>query len=373
MGGNLPVQRHQFVSLGTIDGAPSGEFVEALPFTGVRGDEGVQIHGGPSLRLLTAQPDLDGLSRGYSAGVEPNAGALVSGEGVRLALSPAGVGSRTIASIIDVAIQAAVLFLLVLLDLALIGAADDAAAGAVLIVEAVLVIAGYPIVLEWSTRGRTVGKICLGLRVVRDDGGPIAFRHALTRGLASLVLEKPGLAWPLTTIAGLFTISLSRNDKRIGDMLAGTIVLDERATPQPLATPFAWVPVPLQPWVLSLDMHRLDDQLALRLRQFVSRAHAMTPAAQHAIGLDLLQRVLAVTSPPPPPGAPIPALLSSVLAERRRRALAASQPAPQYQRPAPRYQPAPQQTPWARPDAPLDQQNRPPAREPADSPFARPE
>ena len=113
------------------------------------------------------------------------------------------------------------------------------------------------------------------------------------RGLAGLVLEKPGLLAPLSTALGVLTISLSAREKRIGDMLAGTIVLDERSVPAPAPAP-AWVPPPLQQWVLALDLSGLDDQLALRLRQFVGRAYGMTPAAQQALGDELRRRLLAV-------------------------------------------------------------------------------
>jgi uncharacterized RDD family membrane protein YckC len=293
--------------------------------------------------------------------VEPNGPGLVSGEGVRLALAPAGVGSRVIAAALDAVIQAVALLLLVLIDAAIASGADSAALGAVIIVEAVLVLAGYPIIAEWSSRGRTVGKAALGLRVVRDDGGPIGFRQALVRGLAGLILEKPGLLAPLTTIAGLLTISSSAREKRIGDMMAGTVVLNERSAAHTQATLPGWVPVPLQPWVLSLDLHRLDDRLALSARQFVSRAHAMTPQAQVALGEDLRQRVLAVTAPPPPPNTPTPSLLVSVLAERRRRAQAAT---PQYVAAPPL--PAPPPVTYAPAHQP-----RPPAP-PPDSPFAPP-
>jgi uncharacterized RDD family membrane protein YckC len=258
--------------------------------------------------------------------VEPNP-ALISGEGVRLALRPAGIGSRTIAAAVDAALQLVALLILVLIDSAAAGAADPAALTALLITESVLVLAGYPIVMEWSTRGRTLGKIWLGLRVVRDDGGPIGFRHALVRGLAGLILEKPGLLFPLTTVAGLVTMSSSQREKRLGDMMAGTVVLNEHSAPQALATPPAWVPPALQPWVLSLDLHRLDDRLALAVRQFAGRAYAMTPAARHQLGETLRARVLAVTTPPPPPWVPTHDLLLVVLAERRRRATVAGAPA----------------------------------------------
>ena len=251
-------------------------------------------------------------------GVEPEAGSLVSGEGVRLTLSSAGVGSRTVAATVDAALQFAALVVLLLLT-QLIGTTDDAALAAIVVVEIVLVVAGYPITMEWLTRGRTVGKIVFGLRVVRDDGGPIGFRQALTRGLAGLILEKPGLLAPLSTALGVATISLSAREKRLGDMLAGTLVLNERSVPAPALSP-AWVPAPLQPWVLSLDLSRFDDALALSLRQFVGRAHGMTPVAQQTLGEDLRRRVLAVVSPPPPPFAATPDVLMGVLAERRRRA-----------------------------------------------------
>jgi uncharacterized RDD family membrane protein YckC len=296
--------------------------------------------------------------------VEPNGPSLVSGEGVRLALAPAGVGSRVVAAAIDVVAQSIALFVLILLDVALVGRADDAAIGAVVLVETVLVLAGYPILAEWMTHGRTIGKAALGLRVVRDDGGPIGFRQALVRGLAGLVLEKPGLIAPLTTLAGVITISSSAREKRIGDMMAGTVVLNERSAPQALAAVPGWVPVPLQQWVLSLDLHRLDDQLALSARQFVSRAHAMTPQAQATLGDELRRRVLAVTAPPPPPGTPTPALLISVLAERRRRAAGATPAAP----------PVPPQvrSAWPTTPPPPAAPTVPPARPPTDSPFAPP-
>jgi uncharacterized RDD family membrane protein YckC len=252
--------------------------------------------------------------------VEPTGPALVSGEGVRLALAPAGVGSRVIATTIDVALQLVAIILLVLVDVAFAGNADAAAVEAVLVVEVILVLAGYPIISEWLSRGRTLGKLALGLRVTRDDGGPIGFRHALVRGLCGFILEKPGLLFPLTTLAALITMSASSREKRIGDMLAGTVVLNEHSGPQALTPLPQWVPQPLQQWVMSLDMHRLDDRLALSARQFVARAHGMTYAAQVALGEDLRRRVLAVTSPPPPAGTPTPTLLVSVLAERRRRA-----------------------------------------------------
>jgi uncharacterized RDD family membrane protein YckC len=293
---------------------------------------------------------------------------LVSGEGVAYELSHAGVGSRTVAAAIDFAIQ---FVALVILLTASVNVQDTAAVAAVVIVELVLVLAGYPIVLEWLTRGRTVGKICMGLRVVRDDGGPIGFRQALVRGLAGLILEKPGLLAPLSTTVGFATMMFSSAEKRIGDMMAGTFVLDERsgAHHSTGARDF-YVPFELQPWAASLDLSRLDDRLALGVRQFVLRAREMTLAAQLSIGEQLRASVQAVIAPPPPAGAPTPAVLVAVLAERRRRTeLAAPRPAyppPGYPMP-PMVGPPPSGPPAQPPQPPQ------PARAPQpSSPFAPP-
>ena len=283
---------------------------------------------------------------------------LVSGEGVRLALAPAGVGTRVLAAVLDAVLEGLALIVLLLVDIPIAGNTDLAAFEALLVVEIVLVLAGYPIVMEWLSRGRTLGKLVFGLRVVRDDGGPVGFRHALVRGLAGLILEKPGLLFPLTTVAGLITMSSSAREKRMGDMLAGTVVLNERSAPQQQAPLPPWVPMHLQPWALSLDLHRFDDRLALSTRQFVVRAHEMTFEAQNAIGEELRRRVLAATAPPPPPHTATPALLMTVLAERRRRAMTA--PGSGWQAPPPA------------PPPPAPSTYLPPTPPAADGPFTAP-
>jgi uncharacterized RDD family membrane protein YckC len=269
---------------------------------------------------------------------------LVSGEGVALQLPRAGIGSRLVATLIDAAIQIGAAIVLIIVTSELVGGADAAAAAALIICEAVLIIAGYPILTEWLNHGRTVGKAAMGLRVVRDDGGPISFRQALVRGLADLVLEKPGLGFPLTTSAGLLTALFNERSKRLGDLMAGTFVIYERGGPQRSVTPqYFTVPYPLQPWAMALDLNRLDDHLALGVRQFVMRAHQMTPAAQHALGESLRAQLEAVIAPPPPPGTPTPLVLTTVLAERRRRADLRATTPPAYRPPGP--PPAPPRPP----------------------------
>ena len=120
---------------------------------------------------------------------------LVTGEAVVLDLRTAGVPSRILASVIDLFVQGVALFALLILVGAVASSGSAATTAGLMILVSVVVLLGYPVALETLMGGRTLGKLALGLRVVRDDGGPIRFRHAITRGLLGLFVEKPGVTW----------------------------------------------------------------------------------------------------------------------------------------------------------------------------------
>jgi uncharacterized RDD family membrane protein YckC len=254
---------------------------------------------------------------------------VVTGEAVALDLRAAGLPSRVLAGLLDAALVLVVLLTFGVLaeavSLNLSAAAGDALAVLVLVV----VLIAYPVTFETVLRGRTPGKAAMGLRVVRDDGGPIGFRHALVRGLTGAFLERPGISLFLVAVV---TSLLHPRDKRLGDVLAGTVVLRERVSVR--GGRVAQMPPALAGWAAGLDLSGLRDDLALSIRQFLARADELTPAARDDLGGRLVRAVIEVTTPPPPPGAPGPAVLAAVLAERRRREeqrLAR----PSYQAPAP--------------------------------------
>ncbi|MGB9378634.1 MAG: RDD family protein [Mycobacteriales bacterium] len=255
---------------------------------------------------------------------------VVTGEAVALELRLAKLPSRMLAALLDIVLQYGVLA--VALQLAgLILAGVDAALGAALfILIIVVVLIGYPVVMETLTRGRTLGKMALGIRVVREDGGPIGFRQALIRGLFSGLLEKPGLLFGFTMPLAVLTMLISTKGKRLGDFSAGTVVLQERV-PAQRSQYYASMPPPLAGWAANLDLTGLDDGLALSVRQFLSRLPQLDARARDALGERLTAEVAAATTPPPPQGTPGWAYLTAVLAERRRREegrIAARRPAP---------------------------------------------
>ena len=240
---------------------------------------------------------------------------VVTGEAVSLDLRLAAVPSRLLAGLLDALLQFGLLLTVGALAGAVGSGASTAAASALTILVIVTVLIGYPVAFEALLRGRTPGKAALGLRVVRDDGGPIGFRQAFVRGLVGAFVERFGITLFFGALASML---LNDRSKRIGDLLAGTVVLQERVTVRGGAV--AVMPQPLVGWAASLDLTGLPDDLALSVRQFLARERDLTPTAREDLGGRLVQAVLAVVTPPPPAGTPGWAVLPAVLAERRRRA-----------------------------------------------------
>jgi len=249
---------------------------------------------------------------------------LATGEAVEFDIRVARLGSRVPALLLDLVVQvilAVVLLLGLGLGLALVPGirVDGALLGAVVTVSLIAALIGYPVALETLTGGRTLGKLALGLRVVRDDGGPIGFRAALTRALVRVALELPGLVPPLTWLPSLWTMLADPRGRRVGDLAAGTMVIHERAPDPWGAVP--GMPPPLAGWAATLDLTGLDDGLALAVRHYLARNRRLREPVRTALGLSLAREVGACTTPAPPPGTPGWGYLAAVLAERNRRSM----------------------------------------------------
>ena len=157
---------------------------------------------------------------------------LVTGEAVPLEMRLAKVPSRALAITLDWALLALVGIPLAIAAESAFGA-DPALQATVVLVGFIALFVGVPVLVETLSRGRSLGKLVLGLRVVRDDGGPARFRHALTRGLAGVFVD-----FLLTFGAGAVICSLlNERGKRVGDVLAGTVVVRERAPAGSLPLP----------------------------------------------------------------------------------------------------------------------------------------
>jgi uncharacterized RDD family membrane protein YckC len=225
---------------------------------------------------------------------------------------------------------------------------DPALSGSVLIIFTVLTIIGYPVIFESATRGKTLGKMALGLRVVSDDGGPERFRQALFRGLASFIE-----IWMFFGGPAVICSLLSPTGKRLGDVFAGTVVISERG---PKLPPPPVMPPSLAWWASSLQLSGLGPEQAELARQFLSRASQLNPQTREQMAYRIAGEVVARISPPPPPGVPPQYVLAAVLAERHRRELERLRPQPVQPQspPPPSWGAAPAQ--WGPPPGPPMQQ-----------------
>ena len=239
---------------------------------------------------------------------------LVTGEAVALDIRVARLASRGCALLLDLVFQLMLLNIALYVVMMTTYVADEAWSVGLTILTVALVMVGYPCACETLSRGRTLGKLAVGLRVVSDDGGPVRFRQALVRALTGFV-EFFLLSGAPALLSSLF----NRHGKRLGDVFAGTLVIQERMPNSALHGPVAWMPAPLAEWGRTLEVSMLPDDLAMTARQYLARFWELRPDVRERLGRRIAAQVAAVVSPPPPPGVPPAVFISAVLAERRRR------------------------------------------------------
>ncbi|WP_104126161.1 RDD family protein [Cryobacterium sp. Y57] len=236
---------------------------------------------------------------------------LITGEAVALDVRPASVILRAAGSIIDtIAYLALYLLILLAFSLTVASSTDSALTQAISIAALVFAVLIVPVLVETLTHGRSLGKLAIGARIVRDDGGAISLRHAFIRALTG-VLEI------IMTLGGLAAITalLNGRSKRLGDLLAGTYSQHERVQrnneiPRPM-------PEALLPWSQTVDIARLPDQLARRVAQYLRQSSHLTPLTRERLGQSLAAEVTPFVSPLP--DAPAEFLLTGVAAVRRER------------------------------------------------------
>jgi uncharacterized RDD family membrane protein YckC len=100
---------------------------------------------------------------------------------------------------------------------------------ALVILVGFFIWSSYFVVFEWLWNGQTPGKRWLKLRVIREDGRPITFWEAAVRNLLRIADMMP---IPFYSI-GLISVFCSSRDQRVGDALAGTVVVREREAEAP--------------------------------------------------------------------------------------------------------------------------------------------
>lgn len=150
-------------------------------------------------------------------------------EQTTLEFSLAGVGSRFLAVALDTLIQyAAILLVAIATGLVVWGTGPvlpqlgNWGAAAAVIAFFVLYY-GYFALFEIFWNGQTPGKRMAGLRVIQDSGRPVGALQAVLRNVVRIVDQIPGVYG-----IGIISVLLSQQNKRLGDLAAGTVVVHEK-------------------------------------------------------------------------------------------------------------------------------------------------
>jgi uncharacterized RDD family membrane protein YckC len=162
-------------------------------------------------------------------------------EQVDLRLPIAGIGSRFLAILTDTVIQIVAVFLLILFIVVFLSASQRERFGDVSdtagkwLMAAVglfffLLFWGYFALFEAFWNGQTPGKRLVKIRVIKDSGRQITLFEALARNLIRVIDMIP----PNLYFVGLVSMLCNKQQKRLGDLVAGTIVIHERASEQPV-------------------------------------------------------------------------------------------------------------------------------------------
>jgi uncharacterized RDD family membrane protein YckC len=197
---------------------------------------------------------------------------IATPEGIELDLPLAGLASRFSAFLLDSFLVALLVAALVVLAAALL---SGTAALVLVGVAFSLAILGYDVLFEVLGGGRTPGKRAASLRVVRDGGRPVNLRASLVRNVIRLV---EGL--PLLYVPAIVSILSTRNNQRLGDLAAGTLVIREPRRPPP-APP---LPEPVDPSAYaSWDVAGVGDRELAAVRAFLGRREQLDPGARRAL------------------------------------------------------------------------------------------
>jgi uncharacterized RDD family membrane protein YckC len=203
-------------------------------------------------------------------------------ERVALHFALASIGNRFIACAIDHTLQIVALLVLVIVFAIISNFADFGSrlsnapkwVIALLIILVFLLMSGYFALFEWLWRGQTPGKRWMKLRVIREDGRPISFFEAIVR---NLLREFDIMPFPFYSI-GLISVFSTNRDQRVGDLVAGTVVVREREAEAPAFAEVFASPVSdaalrrsFEPVQFTADVNNLTEQEISVVESFLRR------------------------------------------------------------------------------------------------------
>jgi uncharacterized RDD family membrane protein YckC len=202
----------------------------------------------------------------------------------------AGIGSRFLALAADTLLQLAVAWVLVMvfaasaISLSLFSTSAGLWTLAILIFALFSVQFGYFALFEALWNGQTPGKRWTHLRVIKDSGRPISAYDAILRNLLRIVDSLPTMY-----ATGLITMLISRENKRVGDYAAGTVVIHEKPL-QGVSSIWQQSATPAQPPAARPFPRLTVGELQL-VEAFLDRRGSLEPHVRRAMAQQIAERL----------------------------------------------------------------------------------
>jgi uncharacterized RDD family membrane protein YckC len=222
---------------------------------------------------------------------------LQTPESVELEFTLAGIGNRAYALLIDYLVWGVILigFLIVwaifvnqLLDLIenLVGTKKQLQLWltAIQLLITFFVYVGYFVFFETLWQGQTPGKRFVKIRVIRDDGRPLRLQQATLRALLRPIDD--------SFFLGVFLIIFTKREKRLGDFVAGTLVIQEEQPVASASFPVSKEAQSLATQLLSeADFARMLPEDFAVIREYLQRRSAMIPEARAELSRQLAHQI----------------------------------------------------------------------------------
>jgi len=210
-------------------------------------------------------------------------------EQIPLEFPLAGIGSRFLAIALDTLIQALGFLLIVFIAEILLPTAARFTsrawtwAAAIFFLCVFILYSGYYALFEIFWNGQTPGKRLVRLRVISDSGRPITVYEAVVRNLLRIIDQLPGLY-----VVGIISVFLTARNKRLGDIVAGTVVVHEKAV-QDSQPDFAAAAPSTAP---SAGLQITAEELEL-IERFLQRRYDLSPEVRRQSAEQIAARLRA--------------------------------------------------------------------------------
>lgn len=240
-------------------------------------------------------------------------------EQIPLEFHLAGVGSRFLALGFDLLLQIAGWIVLgIILGIIFSGGMPETAAvwiWAIVIFLWFLTNVGYFAIFESIWNGQTPGKRLVRIRVVKEDGRPIHVADAISRNLLRMIDQQPGLFYAV----GITTVMFSKNYKRLGDYVAGTVVVHEKPLEEVAPT---WQAVEAamtqaDPPAGVYNGKLLTPQELQVIEAFLQRRYELSPEMRAQTATQIAQRIVYRLQLTVQPGTNVETFLETLARERR--------------------------------------------------------